>query len=116
MPIKNYSHLIAIARNSNMRIHERIAAIEESDGKRGISSIEEAKAILAIPSNQLLVTDSSERLMIAKLSAQNYIKNNGKCLKDDLVDLYHNCKDSGERFLTRLKYWMSSYNSVAKNQ
>ena len=93
------SQLMAIALNSNMRIHERINAIKKSDGKNFISNREEAKAILAIPNEQILITDNKEQLMIAKLSAQNYLKTGGKCLRDDLADLYHYCKNKLTAFI-----------------
>ena len=55
-------NLIAIATNKNLRIHERIKLIKESDGIKGISSQEEAKAIIAIPAKDLIFTDNKEGL------------------------------------------------------
>ena len=139
MPVTASSPLMAIALNSQMRIHERIEAIKRSDGNNQISSDEEARAILAIPYKQLLVTDSDGMLTTAKLSAQSYLKDHGRCLRDDLIDLYHYCtgknndknlkkdladlrnnaaeayhycKNQGEKLITRFSNWVSSQEPV----
>ena len=88
--------LMNIAVNSDLRIHERIKIIKGEDKK--ISSVTEAKAILAIPSSDIIITDNSEALSIAKMDAINFLNEqktkqtghnrNGK--KDSLLDILNN--------------------------
>lgn len=92
--------LMSIAVNSDLRIHERIAKIKGKDNK--ISSVDEANAILAIPSKDIIITDNKDTLTYAKIDAQNYLnkqKNKKKStIKEDnnplktLNYLYENYK------------------------
>ena len=63
--------LMSIAVNSDLRIHERIKIIKGDDKK--ISTVTEAKAILAIPSSDIIITDNSEALSIAKMNASAFL-------------------------------------------
>ena len=111
MPV-TMSPLMAIALNSNMRIHERIEAIKNSDGVKGISSDEEARAILAIPNSELKWCDNKEGLMTEKMLANSYLKNHGRCLRDDAVDLYRYCKAKGGKLIARFLDRISPSESV----
>ena len=110
-------NLMAIATNSSLRIHERIKLIKESDGKKGISSPEEARAIIAIPANDLIFTDNKEGLSIEKMYAQSYLKDGGKSLWDDLEMAYNYCKEKGNNLLSQIQDYFKPKSSVfAKNK
>lgn len=76
---KTYN-LMSIASDSSLRIHERIKRIKGSDKK--ISSVEEARAILAISSKDLVWTDNKEALPIAQMEANNFLNEHEKKLKE----------------------------------
>ncbi len=108
-------NLMAIATNSSLRIHERIKLIKESDGKKGISSQEEAIAIIAIPTKDLIFTDNKEGLSVEKMYAYSYLKDGGKNLWDDLEMAYNYCKEKGSNLLSRLgRFFEPKTNSIAK--
>ena len=108
-------NLMAIATNSSLRIHERIKLIKESDGKKGISSPEEARAIIAIPTKDLIFTDNKEGLSVEKMYAYSYLKDGGKNLWDDLEIAYNYCKEKGSNLLSRLsRFFEPKTNSIAK--
>jgi len=108
-------NLMAIATNSSLRIHERIKLIKESDGKKGISSPEEARAIIAIPTKDLIFTDNKEGLSVEKMYAYSYLKDGGKNLWDDLEMAYNYCKEKGSNLLSRLgRFFEPKTNSIAK--
>jgi len=73
------NNLMSIATDSSLRIHERIKRIKGSDKK--ISSVEEARAILAIPSKDLIWTDNKEALPIAQMEANSFLNEHDKKLK-----------------------------------
>lgn len=108
-------NLMAIATNSSLRIHERIKLIKESDGKKEISSPEEARAIIAIPTKDLIFTDNKEGLSVEKMYAYSYLKDGGKNLWDDLEMAYNYCKEKGSNLLSRLsRFFEPKTNSIAK--
>jgi hypothetical protein len=108
-------NLMTIATNSNLRIHERIKLIKESDGIKGISSPEEARAIIAIPTKDLIFTDNKEGLSVEKMYAYSYLKDGGKNLWDDLEMAYNYCKEKGSNLLSRLsRFFEPETNSIAK--
>ena len=110
-------NLIAIATNKNLRIHERIKLIKESDGIKGISSQEEAKAIIAIPAKDLIFTDNKEGLSIEKMNANNYLKDGGKNLWDDLETAYNYCKEKSSRLISKIQdYWNPKSSTIALNK
>ena len=110
-------NLIAIATNKNLRIHKRIKLIKESDGIKGISSQEEAKAIIAIPAKDLIFTDNKEGLSIEKMNANNYLKDGGKNLWDDLETAYNYCKEKSCRLISKIKdYWNPKSSIIALNK
>ena len=87
MQVSQSQTLMSIAKNSNLRVHERIKEIKGEDKK--ISSPEEAKAILAIPASDLTITDNKQALSIAKMDANYYLsdykarKNKENKIKDN---------------------------------
>ena len=100
-------NLMAIATNSNLRIHERIKLIKKSDGIKGISSQEEAKAIIAIPTKDLLFTDNKQGLSIEKMYAYGYLEDGGKNMWDYLDAAYNYCKNKGSNLIDKLQDFMA---------
>jgi len=106
MSMSTQDSLINIATNHNLRIHKRIKMIKESDGKKWISTPDEAKAIIAIPAKDLIFTDNKEGLSIEKMNANNYLKDGGKNLWDDLETAYNYCKEKSCRLISKIQdYW-----------
>ena len=111
------TNLTAIATNKNLRIHERIKMIKESDGKKGVSSPEEARAIMAIPSKDLLFTDNSESLSMEKIRAFSYLKGDDKNFWDDMETAYSFCKDKSSKLIAKIQNYINPKESVvAKNK
>ena len=100
-------NLMAIATNQSLRIHERIKRIKESDGIKGISTPEEARAIIAIPAKDLIFTDNKEGLSTEKMFAYNYLKNGGKNMRSELKTAYKYCKDKGDILIAKLQNFIN---------
>ena len=67
--------LMSIAKNSDLRVYERIRIIKGED--KIINSVSEANAIIAIPASDIIpVVDNPNELSLAKMDAFNYLKEN----------------------------------------
>ena len=100
MPTANNSKLMFIAKNSGMKVHERIALIKGKDKR--ISSKEEAKAILAIPNNEVSWLENKNELPMCQMEAMNYLKFGDSNLWDSLSKAGQYLKDKGNVVLERM--------------
>lgn len=107
--------LMSVATDSSIRIYERLRIIKGDDKK--ISSPEEAKAILAIPSSDILWTDNKDELPLAQIEARNYLKFGDKNLWDVFSQAGKYIKTKGNAVLDRISNYLSSENGkpIAKN-
>ena len=113
MPIPQAQSLTAIAVNSSIRVHERIVRIKGEDKR--ISSPEEAKAILAIPSSEVRWLENKNELPFAQLEAKNYLKYGNENLWDCITKAGKYIKHKGNLALDRLSSFLSNNRSIAQN-
>ena len=110
----NTESLTSIATNSELRIYERIRLIKGDDKK--ISSQEEAKAILAIPSNEVVWSDNKNELPYAIMEANHYLKHGDSNLLDMFEKAGKYIKKQGISMLARLsEYMRTNEGHVAQN-
>ena len=100
MPIQPTSSMMAIATDSSKSVSERIKLIK-GDDKR-ISSVEEANAILKIPSNDITWTQNKEELIFAQRDARHFLQYGDKNLRSDFVSLYNYFVKKGNEYLIKV--------------
>ena len=114
MPVQPTQSLIAVAKDSSIRVHERIKIIKGEDKR--ISSPEEAQAVLAIPYDEVTWLEDKNELPFAQLDANNYLKYGGRCLRDDLADLYRYCKKRGSEYIAEIFGFAKTGPTVAQSK
>ena len=114
MPTITTEPLMNIAKNSDLRIYERLQKILGDDKK--ISSDAEARAILSIPASDIIFTDNKEELSLAKMMAYSYLKGDCKNFWDDLASAYKFCKDKGSALWARISDYINSGYTYAQSK
>ena len=105
--------LMTVATNSDLRIFERIKIIKGDDKK--ISSPEEAKAILAIPTSEVVWSDNKNELPYAQIEAKNYLQFGDSNLWDSIKKAGKYIKNKGILAFDRISQYFRNEQPVAQN-
>lgn len=106
--------LMSVATNPNLRVFERIRIIKGDDKK--ISSPEEAKAILAIPSSDVVWSDNKSALPLAQLDATNYLKYGDSNIWDSIAQAGKYLKNKGSEAIARFSNYFGRYENYAQSK
>ena len=103
-------NLMSVATNSNLRVCERIKIIKGDD--RRISSVAEAKAILAIPSQDVTWTENQEKLPLAQMDAQNYLRKKELEHQEKIENKKNNWVQKGKKILIKVNKGIKTVKKV----
>ena len=103
-------NLMSVATNSNLRVHERIKIIKGDD--RRISSVAEARAILAIPSRDVVWTENKEKLPLAQMEAHNYLREHERERQAKRENNESNWVQRGKNFLIQVNRGIKTVKKV----